>query len=213
MNDHKMPESFDDVLYAFATEAVHDPTQLAEWVRRYPQYSRDLTDFALHHSIMEHGPNAEPDPAADEALVVRAMEVVEAVLAGRAAAKPAHATAPFTDLLGEAKARGLSARGLARALRVPPTMVARLHRRLIRYGSIPRQVVADLAHALEREADAVAAYLMQPPTFAGGVSYKSEGVPVLGEPDDFYPVLLADPNLAEDDREHWTARRAADTEQ
>jgi hypothetical protein len=81
---------------------------------------------------------------------------------------------------------------------------------MIRFASIPQEILEGLADALERNVASVAAYLNQPPTFAAGVSYRSEGVPTLAEPADFYVALLADEDLDEENRDYWRARRVAD---
>jgi len=210
MNEEQKLESVDDVLDAFAA-VVDDPEQLKEWTGRYPQFGRELTEFALHHTMAEYGPEPDVSPDEDHAFMARAMSIVGSILGEQATVSVA-AQAPLKDLLTEGKARGLNARGLARTLRVTPAMITRLNRRMVRYASIPRQLVLSFAQALERDVGEIAAYLQAPPTLALGANYKSEGVPVLGEPQDFYDALFADEELDEDDRAHWSAQHTAGTE-
>ncbi|HYW09913.1 MAG TPA: hypothetical protein VE913_23310, partial [Longimicrobium sp.] len=193
MREEQKVESLEDLLDDFAAEEADDPGTLAEWVGRYPRYARELTEFALLRAVAEHGPEPVVTPEEDGAFMTRAMGILDGILAEQVPI-PAE-QAPIADLLDEAKARGLNARGLARKLRVPPTMVVRLRRRVIRFASIPQEILEGLANVLERNVASVVAYLNQAPTFAAGVSYKSEGVPTLAEPEDFYAALLADEDL------------------
>lgn len=211
MRLERQVESLEDLLDAFAEVEADDPATLAEWVERYPQYARELTEFALYRAVAEHGPEPVVPPEEDQAFMARAMGILDGILAEQAPAPAAQC--PIADLLGEAKARGLNARGLAHKLRVPPTMVARLRRRMIRFASIPREIVEGLARVLERDVTSIVAYLNQPPTFATGVSYKSEGVPTLAEPEDFFTALLSDEDLGDEDRAYWAARSATNEQE
>lgn len=72
----------EDVLDAFvASGAGPNSASLHEWIRRYPKYERDLTEFAASWSLMKWLP---PSPDAEEVdektLVLRGMSVVQNLL-------------------------------------------------------------------------------------------------------------------------------------
>lgn len=203
MNREK-PETatLDEVLDQFLVSTSADnPGQLAKWIERYPQYRRELTDLALDRLQVELHAGASAEPDDDPDMVERGMNIVEGILRAQRAAVPAGP--PLRDLLAEAAARGLGPRRLATALRLTPSMLRRLERRLVRFSSIPSRLIQHMASLLERDASSVVAYLQRPPVLAAGVQYKSEGVPTLGQPADFFDALRADPTLSADDLEYW----------
>lgn len=202
MTEATRPDPFEEIQNEFLVAIDDDPTRLGEWLREFPQYARQLTDLALHHARMEMAPDPELDSAEEEAFIASGMEIVEGILQKRGASATAE-TALMEDLLAEANARGLTPHGLARVLRLTVPLVTRLHRRLIRYGSIPAQLVHDLAGALKRDVASVITYLQQPPALAAGANYRSEAAPAVGEAQEFAEELAKDDNLSDADRAYW----------
>jgi hypothetical protein len=198
MNMHRSTETIDDVLEAYLTAAWEEgPQQLSEWIRRYPQYERELMEFAAARSLVHHLPPAPDADEEEDLLVARGMEVVHELLR-RPRSRPV-----MVDLLAEAKARGLTTKGLAAALGLSVPLVAKLHRRLIRAATIPGKLIEDVARLLEQEASVVARYLGQSPTLAAGANYRAEQAPTLGEQQDFFEAVRTDPVIPETERERW----------
>jgi hypothetical protein len=199
---------FDSVLDEFmSSPSFGEPQHLDEWIRRYPEYTQELTRFALLQVQLDLMPQQEPDPAEDEVYLARGLEIMRGVIS-RQQKHPALVV--ITDLLAEASARGLNVRGLAHVLRLSVPLVNRLQRRLVAFSSIPGQLIQELARVLERDVAAVTAYLQQRPTFAQGVNYKSETAPVLAPPEDFFDALRADLGIVEDDRAYWLQYESRD---
>lgn len=196
-------ESFDALLDAYLMSGDADnPRALASWVRRHPEYGQELTEFALRRTMLAALPEPADDPEEENEILSRGMAIVRGILyEPREALAPR--AAPLTDLLAEANARGVDARGLARSLRLTPPLITRLHRRLIRVGSIPVQLLEQLAELLGREVDSIVAYLQQPPVLQTGLNYKSETLPTAGEVEDFFTALRADHRLAQENRLYW----------
>ena len=134
--------------------AVREPnhTALVEWVARYPQYEQELTRFTVEWGRVEYAPEMVAEsPAELEAAAQRHIALlrergllysVESALAG---------------LVEEAGARGLSKKQLAERSGLTVPLLTKLDRRLIRYASIPGEVVSRVAAALGSQAGAVAA--------------------------------------------------------
>ena len=177
--------------------AVQQPnhTALVEWVARYPQYEQELTRFTVEWARVEHASDAPAEsPAEIEAAVERHLALlrergllysVENALAG---------------LVEEAEARGLSKKQLAERSGLTVPLLTKLDRRLIRYASIPGEVVSRVAAALGSQAGAVAAYLQGGPRLAQAVSYKADEAPTLPEPQDFAEAVRDDPALTPEQR-------------
>lgn len=208
MNDQMERERLEDVLDAFvASEGNPSSASLAEWIRRYPQYERELTEFAASWSLMKWlPPSPDAEEVDEETLVLRGMSVVQNLLHRQEqGAAPPETVAPITSLLDEGRARGLTPRQLAQAAGLGEILLRKLDRRLVRYASIPREAVEALAAALRREAQSVAAYLQQRPKFAAVAHYRAELAPELAEPEDFFTAVRADPTMTDEQRARWLA--------
>jgi ParB-like chromosome segregation protein Spo0J len=177
--------------------AVREPnhTALVDWVARYPQYEQELTRFTVEWGRVEYAPEMVAEsPAELEAAAQRHIALlrergllysVESALAG---------------LVEEAEARGLSKKQLAERSGLTVPLLTKLDRRLIRYASIPGEVVSRVAAALGSQAGAVAAYLQGGPRLAQAVSYKADEAPTLPEAQDFAEAVRDDPALTPEQR-------------
>jgi transcriptional regulator with XRE-family HTH domain len=209
MNETNPLDSLEVVLDRFLeSTSVDDPGQLKEWIRRYPQYGRELTELALSRLEMELHDADEEGHTEDPGLIERGMEIMRRKMQREETAAAAMPL-PIRDLLDEAAAHGLTARDLARDLRVTVAMVTRLSRRLIRFASIPHQLLEELGQLLKRDVASITAYLQLPPTLAAGAQYKSEKPPEVGQAVDFYDALEADTGLPVEYRRYWVERRQA----
>lgn len=210
MSEQPERQELEDVLDAYVASAKGPHhASLTEWVRRYPQYARELTEFAVGWSLMETlPPSPEVAEVAEETLVLRGMSVVQDLL-HRQEAGPRLATetaaVPMASLLAEGKARGLAPRELAEALGLSVALVRKLDRRLIRSSSIPGELVQAIAHTLQREGAAVARYLQGAATLPSAASYLAGQTPTLAEPEDFYDAVRGDRSITDAHRRRWLA--------
>lgn len=211
MNDEMERERLEDILDAFVASGT-DPNSasLAEWIHRYPEYARELTEFAASWSLMKWlPPSPDAEDVEEETLVLRGMSVVQNLMHRQ---EQEQATAPISSLLEEGGARGLAPRQLARAAGLGDTLLRKLDRRLIRFGSIPGEAIEALAAATQRGADSVALYLQQDPTFAAAAQHRAEQAPQLAEPEDFFDAVRSDPTMTEEQRARWLALTPHDDE-
>src|SRR5258707_8977583 len=86
-------ELLEDVLQAYAlAEPSPSYDALSDWIRRYPQFERELTEFTASWTIMQVVPSSsQSEERGDEdRFVLRAMSILENVLhaIGAAAAPP-----------------------------------------------------------------------------------------------------------------------------
>lgn len=210
MNDQPEQQRLEEVLDAFlASGPEPDGVSLDEWIRRYPEFARELTDFAASWTLMRDLPPA-PDAQTlpEETLVLRGMSVVQNLLHEREQAK----TAPvaITSLTEAGAALGLRPRQLAQAAGLGDALLGKLNRRLIRFASIPREAIEQLAATLQRDVESISAYLQQPSTFAAAAQHRAEQAPQLAEPEDFFDAVRADRTLVPPQRERWLALERSD---
>lgn len=210
MSEQPERQELEDVLDAYVAAAQGpDNASLTDWIRRYPQYARELMEFAARWSLMETLPAArEVAEVTEETLVLRGMSVVQDLL-HRKEAGPHPVTAteavPMDSLLAAGKARGLAPRELADALGLSVALIRKLDRRLIRYSSIPSELVQAIAHTLQREGTAVARYLQGAATLPSAASYLAGQTPTLADPEDFYDALRSDKSITDAHRRRWLA--------
>lgn len=204
------PDELQDVLDAYRAAADAPSLDvLSAWVRRYPHYAQELTDFTAAWSLTDTLPMApEVRDLPDDDLVRRGMARVEAVLARQqapATAEYAKYTVPVKSIAAEGQAQGLSNRDVAGRAGLSIVLLRMLDRRLIRFSSIPREAIEALAGAIGRESAAVVQYLHGAPTLAEGASYYSEATPVVAEQQDFFAAVREDPTLDDATRARWLA--------
>lgn len=180
-----------DAVQAYANalaDAPHDPALLPAWLRAFPQFGEELRAVSWHTWTRETDRRSagEADEAEEDPVIVGMGRSVLASLFPLASSAP-----PLTSLLQAAQAQGLSAGEFARAVRLDVFLLARLEQRLIRAASLPRALVEQIAHTLDRSAADVALYLRGRPSFAAGAHYKARQAPQVGAPVDFSVALAA----------------------
>ena len=204
MNKPNRIERLEDVLDAFVASDVNPNEALDEWIRRYPEYEQELTDFAVSWSLMRSLPPAPDAEEVDEyTLVLRGMSIVQNLLHSQPIESASESVVPFESLVAEGRVHGLEPRQLAQATKLGDSLLGKLNRRLIRYASIPQVLIKSLAEAIQSTPAGVAAYLQQSPTFAVAVEHRSEQAPVLIEQEDFFDAVRADPTISREHAEHW----------
>jgi transcriptional regulator with XRE-family HTH domain len=222
MTQYSVPDRLQDVLDAYmASTSKPDIAALAEWIRRFPEYEQELTAFTVSWSLTETLPPAQAvQDTTSEDLLHRGRAIVGSILSEGSASTIAasmppsaretttdhgSAVAPIAGLVAEARARGLSANEVAEAAGLSLVLLRLLDRRLIRFASIPREVIDALAQALGREAAVVGQYLQGTATLAQGTSYYAVRPPALAQQQDFFDAVRGDPDLSEDERARWLA--------
>jgi hypothetical protein len=129
------------------------------------------------------------------------------VEAGQTPASERARVIPAGDLglIDEANSKGLNNFQLADLSKLSIVLITKLDRRLIRYASIPRQVIEDIAGALQSTFERVSTYLQGGPLRPADAYYSAEDEPTLPEPRDFFDEVRTDPSISEERRERLLA--------
>ena len=206
MNRQMDKEMLEDILDAYVASGVGPNSPLEEWTRRYPEFEREIIEFAASWSLMTWlppAPNAEE--VTEETLVLRGMSVVQSVLHRQSAESSPDLAAPFESLIEEGRERGFEPRQLAHALGLGDSLLRKLDRRLIAFTTIPEELIHRLARVIEREASSITAYLQQEPTLAARTEHRSEQAPKLAAQENFFGAVRSDPTIGGDHADHWYA--------
>ena len=208
MNSLYGQELLDNILDAYVTE-VETPNLevLKEWIRKYPQYQRELTDFTIAWIQMEELRPINRDKTDHDTLVLRAMSVVQNLYRiGEQKSVPSQsAKNPIEKLVAEAETQGFSQDQFAAQLKLSVGLLWKLDRRLIKYSSIPVELIENIAGALHRGLQIVAEYFQRQPILALNASYKAKRQPQVSEPTNFFDEVRSDTDLSNEDRAYWLA--------
>lgn len=212
MTQYNEQELLDDILNTYVASATApDHATLTEWIRRYPQYARELTEFAASWGLWESLPRVAGCEDVDEdTLVLRGMSIVQNILHEQTQ-RARDRKHPLVSILTEGAAHGLMLQEIAERTRLSVALVRKLDRRLILFASLPREAIELLARVIQRESDVVAGYLQQAPLLPKHASYRAEQAPRLARPEHFFDAVRADGTMTEANRTYWLAF-AADSE-
>ena len=195
MNRPTEREKLEDVLDAYVASGSDPNDPLDEWIRLYPEYEEELIEFAVSWSLMKSLPPAPDAEEVDEdTLVLRGMSVVQNLLHAQSLESRTGPVVPFASLVEEGRARGFKPRQLAQEVELGDSVLRKLDRRLIRYASIPKELIESLAKVIQSETTRVAAYLQQSSTLVTATEHRSEQAPVLTDQEDFFDAVRAESN-------------------
>lgn len=225
-NGEEMDAQLERILEEYAaSEPGPSRATLPVWIREYPQFAQELTEFAARWQLMEwagddadnepHGAKANVADEENERLILRGMSAAQSVFYARRAARAkqvSEAVAASVDRSPHAASEGMSAAidsliaaaghvGLTYpALRdrvgLSDALLQKLNRRLIDPLTIPVRVIADLAGAVQQRVESVAAYFALAPTFAIGAQHRANQTPTLPKAqEDFFDAVRNDATL------------------
>jgi hypothetical protein len=159
--------------------------------------------------------NLNPNAEAEEQKFIRQLHSMRSSLEATADAElmapqggAANGEARLRGLISEARKRGLTSAELADAAQLSTPLVMKLDLRLIRYATIPRQVIEDVSNAIKRSAEQVALYLQGDPIRTAVVYSEADAPEELQEQQDFLDIIQADDSLSEDRRTRLLAMMA-----
>jgi hypothetical protein len=206
MNNQLKVEELDQILdaYIIENEAMSKET-LKEWIRRYPQYERELMDVTVTLIKMQATPPTNISKDEEDILIQRGISVVHNLLREEQARqqKKSDASYPIQGLVKEANRRNISLDQFANLVDLTPALLAKIDRRLIKYSSIPLQLLGSIASVLDRGVLSIVKYLQPRPTIPKQMRFKAHGTPQVGKQVDFFDEIRKDPELKDDLRQYW----------
>jgi hypothetical protein len=194
-----MTPSLEDVLNEFAAEldeAGASYPLLKSWIARYPAYARELADLAAGEALLRHSPPAS-EQIDDQPLMQAGLDAALGVLERARRERPvaAPASSVVQSLMARARELGLNISQVADRTQLSVTLVGVLDRRLVRFASIPREVVDSLAAVLQTQVESISGYLEQSPAFAPSASFRADEAPTLPPVQEFADAVRQDPML------------------
>ena len=204
----KSRATLDDVFNMFvATNEKPTAENLQEWVDRYPQYRRELVEFAAAWAKQLVLPAApEMGSEAEKALIERSMSYVLNVAYDRDQDEEVQRHVESDDvvhsLTRQAQYAGMSAQELANACRLDLALISKLNRRLIKPKTIPAMLISLLGRLLRKPVASIAEYFAQPPQASPGVAFLARGKPTSSTQQSFADAVRAS-SLSKEEKTRW----------
>ena len=146
----------DDILADFAMEADLAPSVLKTYIQQYPDLALELTDLFHELTMVDLTNQVEltvEDVELESEALVEGVSTVQSALSGQAL------------------------RDLAHHLGLPRDFVAGFRDARIRLGSVPSNVLLNMARAIDVKIQHLIAYLQQRSGAAGAFAFKAEAKP------------------------------------
>lgn len=170
--------SLEEVLDAYAVEAVHDRATLESYLRDFPQFAEELVDLSREVSrVVEY--DESPLTAAEEALIEKAWQNH---------ARPVARSADEVDPLANLSVPQL--REVAQQLGVPRQVITAFRERRVKLESVPTSFLAAFARALGCTVDLLSSVVSAPSGPGFSRSYKADIKPNTGEAISFEKLLI-----------------------
>lgn len=169
--------------------------QLRAWMRRYPEFKKEIVEYVTAWVDMESRPVPEVAPEVVNRVVSRTMSRVQQLL------DEAERPQTMQDISAEITAAGYSVESFQRTLGIDHSILTSLAERLVRPATIPARLVRDIADALHRSLDAVRDYFRLPPRLAA--AHKARKQPTAKQID--FAYLIEHAMLPEPEKQKWLA--------
>ena len=191
MNESQLLEVLES--YASATPDGNDKRILEDWIRRFPQFSQELIDFAANRDLRTFSVQPEIDEYEEARFLKRSWEAFER-MRGR---KPRPAIASLIHL---AEQRSLRVTDFAAKLGISMSLLIYLEKRKLDFMTIPKRMIRKIADVLEVSQESVIAFLSQGPGFAPNANYKASAKPMTVPPKSFIEAVKQDQELTHEQK-------------
>ncbi len=180
---------------------------LATLIKRYPQYEKELIEFAASWAQqLLLPPEDELGPETEKSLIDRTMSHMLniAYQYERSVLTDTQQEQPIQSLTEEARRVGMNAQDLAASCDLDVLLVTKLNTRQIDPFTIPVRLIQDLGDRLSRSFETIAEYLHLPQVTISKKAFLSRGKPSRGGQQSFPDAIRAS-SLLGPDKERWLA--------
>ncbi len=204
--ENRSEPTLDDALNTFVEENVRPTAEnLQEWVNRYPQFRKDLVEFAAVWAEQLVLPAAEEIGAeAEKVLVDRAMSHVLNVAYSRDVEAVEQATSddPVRNLTEDAQRAGMKPAQLAKECGLDLGLLSKLNNRQIQPRTIPAELIGMLAEQLNKTVAALKTFFAGRPRATAGKAYLSRGKPA-GMAQQSFADAVRQSSLSDEEKVRW----------
>ena len=204
--DNRNTIALDDVLNEFVMDNDRPTAEVLEkCVHRYPEYRRELVDFAATWAEQLVLPRADELGAeVEKSLIDRTMSHVLNLVYEQEhqVAEPSETNHTIDSLIGSAQHLGMSAQEFAKSCGLDLLLISKLNNRQIRPQTIPVRLIRHIGRLLQAPWEAVSEYIALPPKSLTGKAYLARGKPESTGQQDFADAIRAS-SLTEPEKARW----------
>jgi len=224
MKTEKKVFQFDDLINDFfaSLEAGDESQVLENYIKDFPEFEIELLEAAAYKRTVSEIPEYEYSVVEEEKLTLRTNSIVQNILYKYRQNDPAKqvttekvidvATAPpIVDLIEEIERKGFTTKTFARAARLPKDAIEVFSSREVRYGSIVRQAIENVASILRVPVQFIDNYLLQSANPAP-MHAKADEPPQFASQMEFLEIIKYDPDFRDEDKQYWLAQKPQEEE-
>ena len=204
--ENSIDPTLDDALNTFVLENDRPTAEnVREWVERYPQFRKDLVDFAAVWAEQLVLPAADEMGAeAEKALVDRAMSHVLNVAYNHDVETLEQTTSddPVRSLTEDARRAGTKPTQLAKACRLDLGLLSKLNDRQIQPWTIPTELFGMFSEHLNKTIPALRIFFARSPRSTAGKAYLSRGKPT-GTAQQSFADAVRQSSLSDEEKTRW----------
>lgn len=198
----KKRRDLEDVLNDYlASEPTPSHEGLKRWIKMFPEYKTQLTQFTVDWGVMECATEMPEELQSDkDTLVLRAMSIVGDCL--HAHKQKQNSDRQITSLLDEAQRCGLDLQDVAGKCNITLPILVKLSRRIIDYKTIPNELIHCIGKIFEQSPESLQAYF-KGPVLATGIHFSSKRTPTVQKSESFFNAVRSDKTLNPKIIQYW----------
>ncbi len=209
MSEQSKPANLDDILNEYVS-LTKKPTHasLMVWVRQYPQFEKELTEFTVSWSVMDVLPHTEEvSKDLEDRLLNKGMSIVQNLLYQKKQQQidQTQSKKEFEGISDERKKQGLALQYLAERSRLSVGLLSKLEHRHIQRDTIPSCVPENIGRELQIPYQLISNQFQGEPWLDAGSNRLSSKRPKLAPQTNFFDEVRNDRTIKEADRQYWLA--------
>ena len=186
---------------------------LKEYVARHPEHAQVFFEAASYEKMVKEMPTIEYSKEQENTLNLRAQSIVQNLLyqrrqsdSAKQAAEKVDDITPIVSLYSDIERNGFTVKTFAPVARLSETVIEAFNTREVRFSSIARQAIENVASALGRSAQDLGNYLSQPAN-PQPMHARADESPQFSSQMDFFELIATDPDLSQEDKQYWLAQK------
>lgn len=221
MNKEKKAFQFDDLINDFfASLETGDENQVLEnYINDFPEFETKFLEAAAYHRTVSETPECEYSKDEEEILTLRTQSIVQNLLYKyrlkdlfqQSRTEKVDDIAAIVDLNGEIEKKGFTTKSFASAARLPEDVIEAFNSREVRFGSIVRQAIKNVASVLGFSEETIDIYLLQSPN-PQPMHARADEQPQFASQMEFLEIIKYDPDLSDEDKQYWLEQKPQEDE-
>lgn len=222
MKKKKKTVQFDDLLNDFfASLETGDENQVLEnYIKDFPEFEAELLEAATYQRTVSEIPDYEYSNEEEETLNLRTQSIVQNLLYKyrqndltlQSEAMKVDEVSPIVDLMEVIEGKGFTLQTFAKITRLPEDIIETFNNREVRFGSIVRQAIINVASALGVPVETIDDYLLKLTKLQPMHARADEPIQFDSQME-FLEIIKYDPDISEEDRHYWLNQKPQEEEQ